>query len=59
MRAEILADLLRQMADQVESGADVLFQAASVIERDQRRLGMLADILGKAQLVLPLPEPTR
>lgn len=59
MRAEIIVDLLRQMADEIDSGADVLLQAASVIERDERRLGVLADILGKAQLVLPLPEPTR
>lgn len=57
MKADALVNLLREMADMVDSGADILLHAAEQIGRDQ---ATLQSARAKAdRLMYLLAEPTR
>lgn len=59
MKADTVALLLCEMAELVDSGADILYTAAAVIRADQAKLRIVAGELQRLHEMLPPAEPSR
>ena len=59
MKAYTVATLLCEMAETVDSGADILYTAAALIRADQAKLRMVSGELQRIHEMLPPAEPSR